>query len=109
MTQHRHNEERLLSNHSLINEIQRSNADTIENSACGWRHLWRAVIAQALVDAVNGSKKISNRIERRRAIAWFSPHNEDFLLVCSHADLDPGYVLEKARRLIQKKSALTTL
>lgn len=67
--------------------------------------LWRAVIAQTLSDALNCSKKLANRMERARAIAWFSLRNKDFLTVCAYADLNPEYVMDKVRTMLAKPRA----
>lgn len=71
-----------------------------ENNPYGLRGLWRAVIAQALIDALNGSKKVASKIERARSIAWFSLSNKEFLIVCAYADLDPHYVIQKVRQAL---------
>jgi len=89
--------------YDIFDEVEQYNGVGVEQGRCELRYLWRAVIAQALIDALNNSKKLSNRIERARAIAWFSPKNKDFLVVCSNADLDPNYVLEKARKALKAR------
>lgn len=68
----------------------------------GEQSLWRAVITQALMDASSNSKKVIDKVERARALAWFSMRNKDFLLVCALADLDPRYVLKKVKEAIAR-------
>ena len=58
--------------------------------------LWRAVILQAFVDLKNNSKKKIANTFRVKATLWFNSNNKDFLKVCSLANLDPDYVLDKA-------------
>lgn len=73
-----------------------------EDSAPGERALWRAVITQTLMDASSNSKKVIDKVERARALAWFSLRNPDFLAVCSLADMEPKYVLQKVKEAISR-------
>lgn len=68
----------------------------------GMRALWRAVITQALMDASSNSSKVIDKVEGARARAWFSRNNPDFITVCSYADLDPSYVIEKSKEAIKR-------
>lgn len=79
-------------------------ADNLEYSQdiLGIQALWRAVITQALMDASSNSSKVIDKVERARARAWFSKSNPDFLTVCAYADLDPSYVLQKAKEAIKR-------
>lgn len=63
--------------------------------------VWKAVIMQALLDCGTFSKKSSDRIEKERATEWFSVKNKDFVYVCSNADLDPEYVVKKAKNAMK--------
>lgn len=62
--------------------------------------LWRAVITQALMDALNRSAKCEMRYEKSQAGVWLEGRMEDFFTVCHYAQLDPAYVREKARRVL---------
>lgn len=59
--------------------------------------LWRAVIAQALMDALSKSRKMEARRSRMDALAWLLDNGSDFEAVCDHAGLDPSYVRGRAR------------
>lgn len=59
--------------------------------------LWKGVILQALVDLKSQSKKKMAKVNRVKAILWLNLQNRDFLIACSHADLDPLYVWEKSQ------------
>lgn len=61
--------------------------------------LWKAVILQSLIDLASNSKKKIAQSYRFKALKWFSPDNKDFLRVCSLADLDPMYVLDKVKAI----------
>lgn len=64
------------------------------------RKLWRSVIGQALVDAASNSHKPEARYHKKKAIEWLTGEDPDFISVCTLADLDPGYVKEKAKAAI---------
>jgi hypothetical protein len=72
--------------------------------ACGGtehKALWQSVILQALLDAVNGSRKSAMRRVRAEAVAWFSLDNEDFAEVCHLAGFHPQRVLKGAKDMIR--------
>lgn len=73
------------------------------NEVTGEGALWRAVITQALMDVANQSKRSDERMERARALVWFSLKNPDFILVCALADLDHHYVLKQAKEAIKRR------
>lgn len=58
------------------------------------RALWLSVIAQAMVDAKNRSRKATVRRARTRAMAWFNQTggHSDFELVCDLAGVRPDDV-----------------
>lgn len=66
--------------------------------------LWRAVIMQALTDAVNQSAKRESRRARAEARTWLENMSTDFEAVCHHASFDPSYVKERARAALAKNS-----
>ena len=81
--------------------------------------LWQAVITRAVIDATaeerpaapvtrNGRKRTAEQIQKLAALAakprdearrWLLSNSEDYRLVCSFANLDPGMVRETAERL----------
>lgn len=76
-----------------------------EQSIRGEQALWRAVITQALMDANSNSAKSEMQYEKRQAAAWLRGGGRDFYTVCHCADLDPAYVRERARRVLEKGTA----
>ncbi len=67
--------------------------------------LYRGVVMQALIDCYTLSKRTEDQNARLDAFSWFSLQNDDFLTVCSYADMDPNYVLRKAKEAIAKGCA----
>ena len=57
--------------------------------------LWRAVIAQAFIDAKSKNKDRKYKYYRNKAVKWLDINNEDFLEVCVLAGLEPQFVLSK--------------
>ena len=68
----------------------------------GMRALWRAVITQALMDAASDSKKPFCMAQKIKARAWLRGDSQDFLKVCSLADMDPEYVKIQAKMAIER-------
>ncbi|MBF0093051.1 MAG: hypothetical protein HQL34_00745 [Alphaproteobacteria bacterium] len=70
--------------------------------------LWRAVIQQAMNDAMPRARMQDGRpvlsLERRRemnnARRWFADAGKDFRMVCDHALLEPEAVAASARKTI---------
>lgn len=60
------------------------------------RSLWRSVISQALSDATTNSRKADMRYYRQKAIEWLLGSDDDFIMVCNLAELEPEYVRQKA-------------
>lgn len=63
--------------------------------------LWKSVIMQALVDISSKSNKKMAKVYRLKSGKWLNSRNQDFLRVCSYAELDPDYVLQKAEQIKQ--------
>lgn len=63
--------------------------------------LWQSVIMQAVIDAISKPKDIKARIERAKTISWFSHNNEDFILVCSFAELSPDFIIGGIRKILK--------
>lgn len=64
--------------------------------------MWRAVLAQALTDAVSKSPRFEERKPIRDAKKWLGERSADFDEVCDMAMLDPHVVHKQCR------NALTT-
>jgi len=68
--------------------------------------LWRAVIQQALTDAVVPLSRVTAiRLEQMRAREWFIQPNRDFEEVCGLAGLEPDQVRDRARKAIDAAEA----
>ena len=65
------------------------------------RGIWQSVILQALLDATTQSLKPCMTKARAEARAWFCLENDDFLEVCSLADMNPHRVMKGAFREIK--------
>ena len=65
----------------------------------GRRAMWRAVVLQAVLDAGTASMQKRKRRNRRLARKWLT-RSPAFLMVCDFADLEPGYVIERAQAYI---------
>ncbi|MEZ5691351.1 MAG: hypothetical protein R3D71_06780 [Rickettsiales bacterium] len=59
--------------------------------------LWKAVITQALMDALSRCKKMESQYNKHEAIRWLTENNKDFIDVCLSAGLNPNYVRKKAK------------
>jgi hypothetical protein len=57
--------------------------------------LFRAIINQALRDAMYDGVYKYHIIDKREAITWLISNSKDFQLICSWADLDPGIASRK--------------
>jgi hypothetical protein len=66
-------------------------------SARGEISLFRAVIMQAITDCYTLSKRTEDANARYDAVEWFKLDNYDFLKICRYADMDPEFVLSKAK------------
>ncbi len=64
--------------------------------------LWRSVIMQALIDAASNSKKRIDKLNRARAIEWLKYSDEDFIEVCTLANMDPDYVRYNAQKAMDR-------
>ena len=68
----------------------------------GEKALWQSVVMQAALDATSNAQSLRDKIEQAKTIAWFSMRNEDFLLVCSFAELNPELVIRGIKSAIQR-------
>ena len=90
--------------HGLYGEINFFNEhnDPSNSPLTGEQALWQSVIMQAVLDTLSTSRRTSERIERGKAIAWFSLTNSNFLWVCSMAEMEPVFVVRNVCKLLKK-------
>tara|TARA_B100001123_G_scaffold442090_1_gene584828 strand:- start:175 stop:642 length:468 start_codon:yes stop_codon:yes gene_type:complete len=62
--------------------------------------LWRAVITQALTDALSYSEKSETAQERFEAIDWLCGLSRDYRQVCDYGNLDPVWVHRQIHRFL---------
>lgn len=72
--------------------------DLAYNAAESEQALWRAVISQAISDALASNLKDDVLHYKEEAMMWFLGGGEDFCDVCERAGLEPYYVRKKAKR-----------
>lgn len=60
--------------------------------------IWRAVVIQSLLDAINQTNRTEAKLYKKEAQQWFNMNNKDYLWVCEAAGLDPVKVLRLARK-----------
>jgi len=67
--------------------------------------LWRAVLCQALYDALsNFRNQMITDEDKEDAKFWFRDKPKNFYTVCRNAGFDPNYVHEKVKKLMNLKS-----
>ena len=57
--------------------------------------LFRAVITQAIEDAMYEGQDRYKIMDKREAIAWLNSHSNDFRLICHYADINSEYATMK--------------
>ena len=57
--------------------------------------LFRAVITQAIEDAMYEGQDRYKIMDKREAIAWLTSHNNDFKFICHFADINSEYASMK--------------
>jgi hypothetical protein len=66
--------------------------------------LWRAVLCQALYDALSDFKnQMLIEDDRQDAEYWFKDKPRSFYEVCRNAGFDPNYIHEKVKELMNLK------
>lgn len=78
------------------------------NTTKGEEALWKAVIAQAMVDALSSNRKQEFIQYKNEAIRWLTTNSKDFLDVCERAGLDANYVRIRAKRAFANPSEWRT-
>ena len=68
----------------------------------GEKALWQSVVMQAVIDAISKPKDIKSKIERAKTRAWFSINNENFILVCLFAELNPDFIIKGLKNILKK-------
>lgn len=69
--------------------------------------LWRSVIVRTILDSMGVDIHAWGYARKRiieDSIAWFNNNNEDFILVCDYADLEPDFVLRLKKKIESKKA-----
>ena len=61
------------------------------------QRLWKAVFRQGIEDALGKFTIPMNRIERQAARFWVNSYNEDFIIVCENAGVDPKHAARKIK------------
>jgi hypothetical protein len=90
------------SNNKAENRDAALNFCDTDKDLLGEKALWQSVLMQAALDATSNPQTVKERIERAKTITWFSMRNDDFLLVCSFADLSPEFVMRGIKSAIAK-------
>ena len=57
--------------------------------------MFRAVITQAIEDAMYEGQDRYKIMDKREAIAWLTSHNNDFKIICHYADINSEYASTK--------------
>ena len=57
--------------------------------------LFRAVITQAIEDAMYEGQNRYKIMDKREAIAWLTSNNNDFKIICNYADINSEYATMK--------------
>ena len=57
--------------------------------------LFRAIITQAIEDAMYNGLYKYKIIDKREAIAWLTSNSNDFQMICNYADLNAEYASTK--------------
>jgi len=70
------------------------------NPTRGESVLWKAVILQAMMDALSQSRNTEQQYHKQAAIQWLTGGSKDFYLVCSLADRDPSDVRRNAKKAL---------
>lgn len=65
--------------------------------------LWRGVIIQSAMDCLSQSKKREEIKARNDALEWLSIDNQNFLMVCHFAQLEPTYVIKKIKHGLKQQ------
>ncbi len=68
------------------------------------KHLWKAVICQAIEDANSRSTQQRKKLAKRRAIKWLTEDSDDFRAVCDLAGYDHKVVKRNALTLMQERT-----
>lgn len=78
------------------------------DSTKGEEALWKAVIAQAMLDALTNNRKPEFIQYKHEAMHWLTGGSKDFFEVCERAGLDPDYVRIRAKKAFANPSAWRT-
>lgn len=100
---------------SLKSKQMRHNVDIMFShyrpsyDSSGETSLWQSVIIQAALDIFSESKCPKAKRAKTQAIAWFNKTNEDFVTICSFAELDPDFVVRGMKKALHRLKKNKTL
>lgn len=75
---------------------------TADNDLHGYVALWRAVFAQAIMDAKSRRTKKEYDYIRHSALSWLLDNHKDFKTVCEFAGYEPDYLRRRVREAQQR-------
>lgn len=67
---------------------------------CPEKSLWRAIICQAIEDALITSNNSRRKCFKRRALKWLAEESEDLDFVCEMAGVKKKAMLEYLKKII---------
>ena len=70
--------------------------------------LFRAIITQAIDDAMYNGLDKYKIIDKREAISWLTSNSNDFKRICHHADIDSKYALTKFTQAMKLDTYILT-
>lgn len=76
--------------------------DCDQENSCSELGMWRAVIAQALMDASSNSRKSRAKLLKVTALRWLKGDSKDFQDVCILAEMDESYVRAASKRALKR-------
>ena len=63
--------------------------------------LYKSIILQAIIDASNKSEDTCAKKVELEAKSWLFGGSKDFQEACFRADIEPGYVIKVAKKIIR--------
>ena len=88
----------------MENTVNKYSAENQSSDYIPEKKLWRAVICQALYDALSDVQfKQRTLTEKVKAQNWFIYNSSNFKKACDYAGFDPDYLSKKVCKLIELK------
>ena len=66
----------------------------------GEKAMWKAVITQALMDALSRSGKAEDQYQKHEALRWLNSNSKDFKTVCFLAGEEPDYIRARIKKAL---------